>query len=195
MVVTGMRMSADLERMGDLARHVAKVARLRYPDSAVPADIRATILQMGQVAERIVAKCGQVIAAKDVEDAKTLERDDDAMDELHRTLFSHLIDGTWKHGTEAAVDMTLVGSLLRAVRRPRRVGRPPRRLPGHRRVGCRRGPRGAGGPRHRAAVTACSLRGARYAVGAAYRAPFLGVSGAAFASLPRLSTSGTLTRV
>ena len=104
MVVTSMRMSADLERMGDLARHVAKVARLRYPDSAVPADIRATILQMGQVAERIVAKCGQVIAAKDVEDAKTLERDDDAMDELHRTLFSHLIDGTWKHGTEAAVE-------------------------------------------------------------------------------------------
>ena len=126
-----MRMSADLERMGDLARHVAKVARLRYPESAVPADIRATILQMGQVAERIVAKCGQVIAAKDVEDAKTLERDDDAMDELHRTLFSHLIDGTWKHGTEAAVDMTLVGSLLRAVRRPRRLGGPPRRLPGH----------------------------------------------------------------
>ena len=41
MVVTGMRMSADLERMGDLARHVAKVARLRYPESAVPADIRA----------------------------------------------------------------------------------------------------------------------------------------------------------
>jgi phosphate transport system protein len=108
-IVTALKMSADLERMGDLARHVAKVARLRYPDSAVPADVRATILQMGQVAERIVAKCGQVIAAKDVEDAKTLERDDDAMDELHRTLFGHLIDGSWKHGTEAAVDMTLVG--------------------------------------------------------------------------------------
>ena len=72
-------------------------------------DIRATILQMGQVAERIVAKCGQVIAAKDVDAAKTLERDDDAMDELHRELFSHLIDGSWQHGTEAAVDMTLVG--------------------------------------------------------------------------------------
>ena len=64
--------------------------------TAVPADVRATILQMGQVAERIVANAGSVIAAKDVEDAKTLERDDDAMDDLHRELFSHLIDGTWK---------------------------------------------------------------------------------------------------
>jgi phosphate transport system protein len=109
MVVTSMRMSADLERMGDLARHVAKIARLRYPDPAVPADVRATILQMGQVAQRIVAKCGQVIAARDVEDAKTLERDDDAMDDLHRELFGHLLDGSWAHGTEAAVDMTLVG--------------------------------------------------------------------------------------
>jgi phosphate transport system protein len=109
MVVTAMRMSADLERMGDLARHVAKVARLRFPDSAVPADIRATILQMGQVAERIVAKAGQVIASKDVEAAKTLERDDDAMDDLHRQLFNRLIDGSWQHGTEAAVDITLIG--------------------------------------------------------------------------------------
>jgi phosphate transport system protein len=95
--------------MGDLARHVAKVARLRYPDSAVPADVRATILQMGQIAGRIVAKCGQVIASKDVAAAVTLERDDDAMDELHRELFGHLVDGTWKHGTESAVDMTLIG--------------------------------------------------------------------------------------
>ncbi len=109
MVVTGMRMSADIERMGDLARHVAKVARLRYPDSAVPADVRATVLQMGQVAERIVTKAGSVIAAKDVEAAKSLERDDDAMDDLHRQLFARLIDGSWQHGTEAAVDIALVG--------------------------------------------------------------------------------------
>ena len=46
MVVTSMRMSADIERMGDLARHVAKVARLRYPNSAVPAEERSIILEM-----------------------------------------------------------------------------------------------------------------------------------------------------
>ena len=57
-VVTSMRMSSDLERMGDLARHIAKVARLRYPESAVPPSLSAHILQMGQIAERIVAKAG-----------------------------------------------------------------------------------------------------------------------------------------
>ncbi|HET7476930.1 MAG TPA: phosphate signaling complex protein PhoU [Dermatophilaceae bacterium] len=108
MVVTAMRMSADLERMGDLARHVAKVARLRYPASAVPAQARSTVLQMGQVAERIVAKAGSVIAGKDVEGAIALEHDDDEMDALHRELYGMLLDD-WRHGTESAVDLTLTG--------------------------------------------------------------------------------------
>jgi phosphate transport system protein len=108
-VVTSLRMSADLERSGDLARHVAKLARLRYPESAVPSDLHPTILEMGQLAQRLIAKAGQVIATKDVEAALELERDDDAMDALHRRLFAHLLDDRWHHGVETAVDVTLCG--------------------------------------------------------------------------------------
>ena len=108
MVVTAMRMSADLERMGDLARHVAKVARLRYPDSAIHPVMRSTVLEMGQVAGRIVAKAGSVIAGKDIESALALEQDDDEMDRLHRDIFNMLMDGKRKYGTEAAVDASLV---------------------------------------------------------------------------------------
>lgn len=108
-IVTSLRMSADLERMGDHARHVAKVARLRYPASAVPPQLRATVLEMGQVAQRIVAKAGSVIAAKDVRGALELERDDDVMDGLHRALFTSLLDGTWANGVESAIDVTLCG--------------------------------------------------------------------------------------
>ncbi|AUG78065.1 Phosphate-specific transport system accessory protein PhoU [Kitasatospora sp. MMS16-BH015] len=108
-VVTSLRMSADLERCGDLARHVAKVARLRFPETAVPADLHPIVLEMGQLAQRLVAKAGQVIATKDVDAALELERDDDAIDALHRELFSHLLDDRWQHGIETAVDVTLVG--------------------------------------------------------------------------------------
>ena len=108
MVVTAMRMSSDLERMGDLARHVAKVARLRYPNSAIHPVMRSTVLEMGQVAERIVAKVGSVIAGKDIESALALERDDDEMDRLHQDIFHMLIDSKWTYGTQAAVDATLV---------------------------------------------------------------------------------------
>jgi phosphate transport system protein len=70
--------------------------------------MRSTVLQMGQVAERIVAKAGSVIAGKDIDSALALERDDDEMDRLHRDIFNMLIDGKWTAGTEAAVDATLV---------------------------------------------------------------------------------------
>jgi phosphate transport system protein len=108
-IVTGLRMSADLERMGDLARHVAKLARLRYPQPAIPPELHSTILEMGQVAERIVAKCGSVIAGRDLTLAEELERDDDEMDRLHREIFSVLLAPTWDGGVETAVDVTLCG--------------------------------------------------------------------------------------
>jgi len=108
-IVTGLRMSADLERMGDLARHVAKLARMRYPNSAIPPELRAIVLQMGQVAERIVAKTGSVIASRDLDIAVQLETDDDAMDALHRDLFAVILDEGWAHGIETAVDATLCG--------------------------------------------------------------------------------------
>ena len=108
-VVTSMRMSSDLERMGDLARHIAKVARLRYPDSAVPPALSAHILQMGQIAERIVAKAGSVIASMDTTAALSLEQDDDAMDELHRQLFAMLLDEDTTWSRSVILDLTLVG--------------------------------------------------------------------------------------
>lgn len=108
-IVTSLRMVAELERMGDLALHVAKIARRRYPASAVPPELRATLLKMGHTAEEIVAKAGSVIASRDIEMAAQLERDDDVMDNLHRELFVALLADGWEHGIEAAIDITLAG--------------------------------------------------------------------------------------
>jgi phosphate transport system protein len=108
-LIAALRMSADLERMGDLARHVAKLARLRYPRSAVPAELRADVLEMGQVAQQLVVKTGSIIASRDVHAAEELADDDDAMDRLHRGLFAKLVAPTWSHGVETAVDITLAG--------------------------------------------------------------------------------------
>ena len=108
-LVTSLRMVADLERMGDNAVHVAKIARRRYPASAVPPSLRSTVLKMGHAAEEIVAKAGSVIASRDIEVAAELEKDDDVMDELHRQLFTAILDDRWDQGVEAAIDITLVG--------------------------------------------------------------------------------------
>jgi phosphate transport system protein len=108
-LIATLRMSADLERMGDLARHLAKLARLRYPRSAVPAELRSDILEMGQIAERLVVKTGSIIASRDLNAAKELEADDDEMDRMHRELFGKLLSPDWSYGVETAVDITLAG--------------------------------------------------------------------------------------
>ena len=108
-IITSLRMVADIERMGDLALHIAKVARRRYPASAIPSELQSTVLEMGQVAQRICAKCSSVIAGRDLATAAELERDDDVMDELHRRLFAVLLDPNWEGGIECAIDVTLCG--------------------------------------------------------------------------------------
>jgi phosphate transport system protein len=108
-VVTSLRMSADLERMGDLARHIAKVARMRYPDWAIPPAFRGVILEMNALAVQIAIKTGAVLAEKKVDAALDVERDDDAMDTLHRRLFEMLLDPSYDSGIETAIDVTLCG--------------------------------------------------------------------------------------
>ena len=108
-LVTALRMSADLERMGDMSHHVAKIARLRHPDAAVPAELLEMFQAMGNAAEKITNKTGLVIATRDTEMALEVERDDDEMDKLHRKLISTLVDSSWSHGVEAAIDLTLLG--------------------------------------------------------------------------------------
>ncbi|MEU6346824.1 phosphate signaling complex protein PhoU [Streptomyces sp. NPDC046977] len=108
-VVTSLRMSADLERSGDLAKHVAKLAQLRAPGRAIPDDLNDTIGEMGELAQRLMNQAADVLVSRDVDRALAMERDDDHMDTLHRTLFQHLLDKHWKHGVETAVDVTLAG--------------------------------------------------------------------------------------
>ncbi len=108
-LVAALRMVSELERMGDLSVHVAKIARLRVPDIAVPADVRPTLARMGQVAQEMVAAVTRVIATRDVEAAKELERMDDEMDRLRRQTFTDVLDGTWHHGVEPAIDIALLG--------------------------------------------------------------------------------------
>lgn len=108
-LVASLRMVSDLERTGDYAVHIAKVARRRFPTAAVPPELHPIVTEMGAAAARIVAKAGQVIADRDVAVAAELEADDDVMDGLHRRLFTMLLDGGWPHGMETAIDVTLTG--------------------------------------------------------------------------------------
>jgi phosphate transport system protein len=108
-LITALRMSADLERMGDLAHHIAKVSRLRHPGSAVPLELQTTLQRMGHVAENIARKVGTVVESRDTSLALEVEKDDDEMDKLHRDLISVLTSEQWSSGVDSAIDLTLLG--------------------------------------------------------------------------------------
>ena len=108
-VISTIHLTADFERMGDLAHHVAKIARLRYPEHAVPGEVRDVLSQMGQVAQSLITKVAEVVDGRDVELAQAVEAEDDSMDALRRKLFTIVLSDHWQHGTEAAIDVTLLG--------------------------------------------------------------------------------------
>ena len=109
MLVAALRMVADLERMGDLAAHVAKVARMRYPQPAIPPELSALIEEMGTVAEAMVNAAGDVIKSRDVKAAQALESTDDQMDKLRTNQFRMMMDDSWPYSVEVAVDIALLG--------------------------------------------------------------------------------------
>ncbi len=108
MVMGGIRMATSLERMGDLAVHIAKQVRLRYPNPSIPADLQSTFQEMGDAASKIVAEAGRVIQSRDTTLADKMKQYDDTLDRLHRDLFTAVLSDSWSHGVEAAIDVTLL---------------------------------------------------------------------------------------
>lgn len=109
LVVSALHIASDFERMGDLAKHVAKTALRRHPARAVPEELTRVIQDMAGVADRIAEKVGQVVANPTATAAADLERVDDEMDQLHTGLFVVLLGAAWRSGVESAVDGALLG--------------------------------------------------------------------------------------
>ena len=108
-IVSSIQIVADVERMGALALHVAKIARRRHPQHALPEEVNGYFSEMGRVAVDLATSARDVLLSRDPAKARQMREDDDAMDDLHRHLFSVMMDRDWKHGVAAAVDVTLLG--------------------------------------------------------------------------------------
>ena len=108
-VVAAIRVCADVERMGGLAAHVAKIVRRRHPEHVVPEQVDGYFAEMGRVAVELGNAAQEVLRTGDPDKARSINDEDDAMDDLHRRLFIELMDREWKYGVAAAVDVTLLG--------------------------------------------------------------------------------------
>ena len=108
-IVSSIQIVADIDRMGALALHVAKIARRRHPQHALPEEVNGYFAEMGRVAVELGNSAREALVTRDPEKAARVREEDDAMDDLHRHLFTVLMDHEWTHGVPTAVDVTMVG--------------------------------------------------------------------------------------
>jgi phosphate transport system protein len=109
-IFTSLQIVADIERMDALAVHVAKIARRRHPQHAVPDEVSGCFSEMGEVAVELANIAHEVLRTRDPHKAAGIRERDDAIDDLHRRLLTVLMDDrAWMHGIPAAVDVALLG--------------------------------------------------------------------------------------
>lgn len=107
-VVSGLRMSASLERMGDLARHVAIIARLRFPESALSPQGRELLQKFADAAQLVAQDVVELMESHSLELAAKVQADDDILDDLHAEAFSITMDPAWEGTVAQTVDLTLL---------------------------------------------------------------------------------------
>ena len=106
-VVSALRITASLERMGDMAEHIAQLARYRFPDKVVPKSLRATFAELGALDVAIAKKLVELLKTEDVKLAEEIRNDDDKIDALHLSVFDKVLGETWKGAAVDTVDATL----------------------------------------------------------------------------------------
>jgi phosphate transport system protein len=106
-LVSALRMSASLERMGALAGHIASIARYRYPGSAIPVSLRPTFEEMGALDIKLANKVSEVLRNTDLDQARAIQAEDERVDELHRHVFDVVLADDWKENAMFTVDVTL----------------------------------------------------------------------------------------
>lgn len=106
-LVSALRISASLERMGALAGHIAQIARFRFPGSAIPESLLPTFEEMGRLDIQLGKKVQQLLENTDVDLAKSIQAEDERVDELHRHIFDVVLGDDWKENAMYTVDVTL----------------------------------------------------------------------------------------
>ena len=108
-IVSAIRVVFELARMGDLAAHVAKIARLRYPAHAVPEEFEPSFREMASIATEIIDLARISLKDRDAKEAHRLAEIDSRMDDLRRDQFTRMLRKDSDISIEGAVDVALLG--------------------------------------------------------------------------------------
>ncbi|MFT4211733.1 MAG: phosphate signaling complex protein PhoU [Microbacterium sp.] len=106
-VVSALRISASLERMGDIAEHIAQLTRMRFPDRAIPKGLKGTFTKMGEIDVDVARKLTRLLDTRNLDLAEEIRNEDDKLDDLHVAVFEKVLSDSWQGEAGATVDATL----------------------------------------------------------------------------------------
>lgn len=106
-IVSALRISASVERMGDLASHIAQLARYRFPERVVPDDLHDTFQRLGELDIQIARLVPPLLEHQDLEIAQQISELDDQVDALHQHVFDTVLSDKWANAATDTVDVTL----------------------------------------------------------------------------------------
>ena len=115
MIVGALRMSASLERMGDLARHLAQLARLRFPEPVLPEAMRGHFEEMFDIDARLIERVISVLEDRDISEADQIFALKSELNLKHQQVFEMLADPDWDSSVPTAVDVTLASRYLERI--------------------------------------------------------------------------------
>ena len=107
-LVTSLRISAGLERMGDLAQHIAEAVRRAHPDSPIPASHKELFADMSAAACQVSDLVVELLRTRDLNVAAQIVGDDDTLDDLHAAAYATLIAPGYKGRTQETLDVALL---------------------------------------------------------------------------------------
>ncbi|QUQ71180.1 phosphate signaling complex PhoU family protein [Kutzneria sp. CA-103260] len=97
-----------IERMGDLAAHIADNARFAHPNHAVPAELRDTVAQLGDIAAGMADRLATFVTAPAAGSFAELEDIDMTVDQLHAGMLAQISAADFVHGPQVAANLALI---------------------------------------------------------------------------------------
>jgi len=106
-VVAALRVSTSLERMGDIAEHIAQMTRMRFPERAIPKGLKSTFVKMGELDVEVARTLTDLLRTEDLALVELLRDREEKLDDLHLSVFEKVLSENWKGEAAATVDATL----------------------------------------------------------------------------------------
>jgi phosphate transport system protein len=108
-IISAIHCADRIERMGDLARHVAELARRVHPGSAVPPSLRSSFTELGTLTTAMSASLTELITSSDSDGCERMTAADEQVDQVHSRMMTTVTGPDWQDGVPAAINATLLG--------------------------------------------------------------------------------------